>query len=160
MWVAAPAKMLLYFATKGHESGGLDFVSAAIERAKAKAAQRKIDAHLLVGNALELNKLGRQFDTVIDCGLFDTFSDQERPVFVQGLGEVLAVGADCCTFSVSRTRSRERKGRGELRNRKSETPSRNGWKVRRIEPTHFESVPTTGRAEVQPRWPEGMAGDD
>ena len=69
-WDAALAKTFLYLAAKGHESWGLDFVPVAIERAKPKAAQRGIDAHFLVGNALELNRLGRQFDTVIDCGLF------------------------------------------------------------------------------------------
>ena len=50
---------LLYLAARGHEAWGLDFVPVAIERAKAKAAQRGIDAHFIVGNALELNKLGQ-----------------------------------------------------------------------------------------------------
>ena len=45
-------------------SVGLDFVPVAIERAKAKAAERGIDAHFVVGNAQELKKLKRQFDTV------------------------------------------------------------------------------------------------
>jgi SAM-dependent methyltransferase len=40
---------LLYLAGKGHEAWGIDFVPLAIERAKAKAAQRGIDAHFLVG---------------------------------------------------------------------------------------------------------------
>src|SRR5271165_5008210 len=56
---------LLYLAARGHEACGLDFVAVAIERAKAKAAQRGINALFLVGNALELNQLGRRFDTVI-----------------------------------------------------------------------------------------------
>ncbi len=73
---------LLYLAARGHEACGLDFVPVAIERAKAKAAQRGIKADFIVGNALELKKLGRKFDTVIDCGLFHTFADEERPMFV------------------------------------------------------------------------------
>jgi SAM-dependent methyltransferase len=83
---------LLYLAARGHEAWGLDFVPVAIERAKAKATERGIEATFIVGNALELKKLGRQFDTVIDCGLFHTFADEERPVFVEGLGEVLRPG--------------------------------------------------------------------
>ena len=114
---------VLYLAAKGHESWGIDFVPVAIERAKAKAAQRGIDAHFLVGNALELSRLGRQFDTVIDCGLFHTFTDEERPVFVKGLSEVLRSGG-LLTSSVSRTRSLGPRGQGESPNRKSETPSR------------------------------------
>ena len=50
---------LLYLAARGHKAWGLDFVPVAIERAKAKAAQRGIDAHFLVGDALELKKLGQ-----------------------------------------------------------------------------------------------------
>ena len=113
---------LLYLATRGHEAWGLDFVPVAIERAKAKAAQRGIDAHFIVGNALELKKLGRKFDTVIDCGLFHTFADEERPVFVKGLATCLGMG-DCSTSSVSRTKNREPRGQGESASRKSEIPS-------------------------------------
>ncbi len=83
---------VLYLAARGHDCWGIDFVPVAIERAKAKAAQRGIDAHFIVGDALELNKLGRQFDTVIDCGLFHTFSDEQRPLFVRSLAEVLRAG--------------------------------------------------------------------
>jgi ubiquinone/menaquinone biosynthesis C-methylase UbiE len=82
----------LYLAARGRETWGIDFVPVVIERAKAKAAKRGSDAHFLVGNALELKKLGRQFDTVIDCGLFHTFSDEERPVFAEGLTHVLRAG--------------------------------------------------------------------
>src|SRR5580704_1958023 len=76
---------LLYLAASGHDARGLDFVPVAIERAKAKAAQRGTKAHFVVGNALELQKFKWQFDTVIDCGLYHTFSDEERPMFVLGL---------------------------------------------------------------------------
>jgi len=50
-----------------------------------------------------LNKLGA-LDTVIDCGLFHTFADEQRPVFVRSLAEVLRL-VDRCTSSVSPTRS-------------------------------------------------------
>ena len=75
---------LLYLAARGHEAWGIDLVPVAIERAKAKAAERGIAAHFIVGNALELSKLERQFDTAdCNCGLFDTFTDEDRPRFVQ-----------------------------------------------------------------------------
>src|SRR5271165_6795164 len=66
---------LLYLAARGHEAWGLDFVPLAIERAKAKAAQRAIEAHFLVGNSLELEQLGRQFDTVKDLYRVNTTVD-------------------------------------------------------------------------------------
>ena len=120
---------LLYLAAKGHESWGLDFVPVVIERAKTKAAERGIDARFIVGNALELDKLGRRFDTVIDCGLFHTFADEERPVFVRGLGKSFRPG-DCCTSSASPTRSRGPKGRDGFPGRKSGTLSGTDGKSR------------------------------
>lgn len=111
----------------------------AIERAKAKAAQRGITAHFIVGNALELNKLGRQFDTVIDCGLFHTFADEDRPVFVQGLAEVLRPGGLlhilCFSDEEPGTVGPRRITQQEIRD-----SFHDGWKVKQIEPTRFESL--------------------
>src|SRR5580700_10497346 len=55
----------LYLAARGHEVWGIDFVPLAIERAKAKAQDRGLSVHFQQADALELEKLGRQFDTVI-----------------------------------------------------------------------------------------------
>ena len=111
------------------------------------------------GNALELNKLGRQFDTVIDCGLFHTFSDEERPLFVEGLGEVLRSGGLlhilCFSDEEPGTEGPRRVTQQEIRD-----AFQNGWKVEQIEPTRFESVECAGQDGGQPRRPEGMAGDD
>jgi SAM-dependent methyltransferase len=130
---------LLYFAAKGHEAWGIDFVPLAIERAKARAAERNIDAHFLVANALELGKLGRQFNTVIDCGLFHTFSDAERLVFVKSLGEVLRKGGLYCLMCFSDeepgTFGPRRISQQEIR-----VSFKDGWTIRSIEPTQFESV--------------------
>jgi len=143
----------LYLAGKGHESWGLDFVSVAVERAKAKAVQRGIDAHFLVGNALELARLGRRFDTVIDCGLFHTFRDEERPVFVEGLTEVLGPGGLlhilCFSNEEPGTEGPRRVSQLEIRD-----AFRNGWKVKQIEPTRFESVERPGGMAVSPGGPK------
>lgn len=130
----------LYLASKGHETWGLDFVPVAIERAKAKAAERKIDVHFHVEDALKLEKLARQFDTVIDCGLFHTFSDQERPIFVEGLAQVLSSGGLlhilCFSDDEPGTEGPRRVSQQEIRE-----AFQTGWQVKQIEPTHFEIVP-------------------
>ena len=77
----------LYLASRGHEVWGLDFIPVAIEGAKAK--ERGLGVDFQVGDALKLDQLGRTFDTVIDCGLFHTFADEERPLYVSGLLMVL-----------------------------------------------------------------------
>ena len=144
---------LLYLAARGHEAWGIDFVPVAIERAKAKAAQRGIDAHFLVANALELHKLGRQFDTVIDCGLFHTFADEERPVFVRGLAEVLRPGGLlhllCFSDEEPGTEGPRRISQQEIRD-----AFQDGWKVQRIEPTSFESIPRPDGPKFSPGGPK------
>ena len=42
-----------------------------------------------IGDALHLEKLGRRFDTITDCGLFHVFSDEKRKLFAKSLKEVL-----------------------------------------------------------------------
>ncbi len=74
----------LYLAERGYDVWGIDFIPKAIERARAKAVQQGLGVHFQVGDALKLDVLGRTFDTVIDSGLFQTFSDEERSLFVQG----------------------------------------------------------------------------
>ena len=130
---------VLYLAARGHDCWGIDFVPVAIERAKAKAAQRGSNAHFIVGNALELSKLERQFDTVIDCGLFHTFTDEERPVFVKELAEVFRPGGLlhilCFSDEEPGTEGPRRVSQQEIRN-----SFRDGWKVHRIEPIRFEAL--------------------
>jgi cyclopropane fatty-acyl-phospholipid synthase-like methyltransferase len=130
---------LLYLAARDHEAWGIDFVAVAIEQAKAKAAERGINARFLVGNALELSTLGRQFDTVIDCGLFHTFADEERPAFVHGLAEALRPGGllHILRFSDEQpgTEGPRRITQQEIRN-----SFHDGWKVQHIEPNRFEAL--------------------
>ena len=129
----------LFLASQGHETWGLDFVPAAIERAKAKAAQRALAVHFLVGNALELDQLGRRFNTVIDCGLFHTFSDEERPVFVQGLAAAVQhegwLHILCFSDQEPGTDGPRRVTQHEIRDAFAM-----GWEVCQIEPTRFETV--------------------
>ena len=82
----------LYLASRGHEVWGLDFIPVAIERADVKAQERGLNVHFQVGDALKLDQLRRTFDSVIDCGLFHTFTDEERPLYVSGLATVVRPG--------------------------------------------------------------------
>jgi cyclopropane fatty-acyl-phospholipid synthase-like methyltransferase len=139
----------LFLASRGHETWGLDFVPAAVERAKAKAAQRALAVHFMVGNALELERAleleqpGKRFDTVIDCGLFHTFGVQERPVFVQGLAAVLQhqglLHILCFSDQEPGTDGPRRVTQQEIRDAFAI-----GWQVRQIEPTRFETVEHPG----------------
>ena len=76
----------LFFASKGYGVLGIDLAPRAIEIADKKSRERKIPAEFRVADALDLPRLGRGFDVVIDSGLFHTFTDDERPVYASEIG--------------------------------------------------------------------------
>jgi SAM-dependent methyltransferase len=82
----------LFFAGLGHRVTGIDFVEEAIRRARCKAAERGLSVEFLVKDATTLNNWGPRFATVIDCGLFHVFSDDDRRRYVEGLARVLKPG--------------------------------------------------------------------
>src|SRR5262249_62293731 len=84
----------LYLAEKGLEVLGIDRVPAAMEKARAKAAERGSKATFQVADALQLGKLRKKFDTVLDCGLFHVLSDDDREKYAKALATaVKAQGA-------------------------------------------------------------------
>lgn len=75
----------LLAASLGLEATGIDAAPTAISSAHGKAQERHLAARFVVGDALDLAALGEQFDTVLDCGLFHVFSDEERTRLVDSL---------------------------------------------------------------------------
>jgi SAM-dependent methyltransferase len=67
---------------------GVDVAETALAIARAKAVDRGIEAEFAAADALQLERLGRRFDTVLDCGLFHTFDGGERPGYVASLASV------------------------------------------------------------------------
>ena len=78
----------LYLASLGLSVLGVDVAETALAIARAKAADRTIKVEFAAADAFELERLGRKFDTVLDCGLFHTFDGDERPVYVASLASV------------------------------------------------------------------------
>ncbi|WP_433192785.1 class I SAM-dependent methyltransferase [Nocardia sp. CA-107356] len=67
---------------------GVDVAETALAIARDKAAARGIEAEFAVADAFQLERLGRRFDTVLDCGLFHAFDEDERPGYVASLASV------------------------------------------------------------------------
>jgi SAM-dependent methyltransferase len=82
----------LHLAERGLPVLGVDVAETAITSARRKAEQRGVDAEFAVADALRLARVGRVFDTVLDCGLFHTFDDEERAAYVASLTSVTAPG--------------------------------------------------------------------
>jgi hypothetical protein len=58
----------------------------ALAIAREKADDRRIEVEFAAADAFWLERLGRRFETVLDCGLFHTFDGGERPGYVASLG--------------------------------------------------------------------------
>jgi len=79
----------IFFAGVGLDVWGLDAAPLAIKKARKKALERGARIKFVTGDALHLEKLKRRFDSITDCGLFHTFSDEKRKLFVKSLKAAL-----------------------------------------------------------------------
>jgi SAM-dependent methyltransferase len=78
----------LHVASLGHAVIGVDVAETALTMAHEKAVARGIVCDFAFGDAFELTRLGRTFETVLDCGLFHTFDAVERLRYVSNLAAV------------------------------------------------------------------------
>ncbi|MBE3014556.1 class I SAM-dependent methyltransferase [Microbispora sp. NEAU-D428] len=82
----------LHVASLGLPVLGVDVAETALAIARAKAGDRGIEAEFAAADALRLGRLGRRFETVLDCGLFHTFDGDERSGYVTSLASVTEPG--------------------------------------------------------------------
>jgi cyclopropane fatty-acyl-phospholipid synthase-like methyltransferase len=82
----------LYLAERGYQVMGVDLSPRAIAKARDKAEARGLEVNFVVHDALQLDILGLEFDTVIDSGLFHVFNDEDRSRFAESVAGVLTSG--------------------------------------------------------------------
>jgi SAM-dependent methyltransferase len=137
----------LHLASLGLSVLGVDVADTALAIARAKADDRGIEVEFAAADAFQLERLGRTFETVLDCGLFHTFDGAERPRYAASLASVTDdngtayvlcfsdQGPDTGPHPISREELRAAFSRG------------NGWNVAAIEPDqvqtrlHHDGVP-------------------
>lgn len=131
---------VLYFAKRGCDVTGIDFLEDPIRQAKRKAADRGLKGTFLVKDALTLANWSVQFENAIDSGLFHVFSDDDRRRYVEGLATVLKPGGRlfllCFSDAEPGTHGPRRVSKNEL-----EAAFATGWSVETIEPSRFETLP-------------------
>jgi SAM-dependent methyltransferase len=71
---------------------GVDVAETALAMAREKSRTRGIEAEFVAADAFHLERVGRTFETVLDCGLFHTFDAEERPRYVASLASVTELG--------------------------------------------------------------------
>ncbi len=136
---------VLYLAAHGYDAMGVDGAPTAIKKARAKAKERGLAVYFLVADALKLSIPNRQFDTVIDSGLFHVFSDEERDQFRAGLEGVLRPGG---TYFMMCFSEKQPGSWGPRRVTQAEIRSafQDGWRTNYIQPSAFDI--TGGHAEA------------
>lgn len=139
----------LHIASLGLPVLGVDVAGTALAIARLKAAERGIEAEFTTADAFRLDRLGRGFATVLDCGLFHTFDGEERPRYVASLAAV--TGTDATLYVLCFSDEGSETGphpvsQDELR---AAFGPGNGWSVAAIEP---ERVLTRFHADGAPAW--------
>ena len=128
----------LFLANQGYEVTGIDAVEAAIRKAKEKSRERGVPAVFLEWDALKISGLGKRFDTVIDCGLFHVFSDEERPLYAQELRSILVPGGTFRMLCFSEMESGDW-GPRRVTQREIREAFDRGWKVDSVQEARFET---------------------
>jgi cyclopropane fatty-acyl-phospholipid synthase-like methyltransferase len=139
----------LLAASHGADALGVDLSPTAIDRARAKAAERGLTARFEVADVLQFTPTGSGgFDVVIDSGLFHVFSDEDRPRYVESLASLVRRGGNCYLMCFS---DREPGDWGPRRVRQDELVAAfaDGWTVESIEAATCEINPIQGVTQVQ-----------
>jgi len=137
----------LFLASRGHRVVGVDFAAEAIAKARAKAIERGLDVELVVGDALDLARLGRTFDTALDVGLFHCLQPGERRSYAAGLRAVIRPGGRAFLLCWS-TRNPFGIGPTRIAARDIRAAFRRGWEVEAIEPENLETLLPAGRVHA------------
>ena len=127
----------LMAAALGLETVGIDAAPTAIAIAKRKAEERALAVRFIVADALDLATLATTFDTVLDCGLFHIFDDDERARYVDSLRAALVSGGRYHMLCFS---DRQPGDWGPRRVRADEIVASfaSGWRIDAIEPATLE----------------------
>ncbi len=131
---AARGENALLAASLGLSVLGVDVAETAIAVAQQKAHDREIQAEFAVADCFELGRLGRTFDTVMDCGMFHTCDADERAVYAASLASVTQRDATVyvlCFSDEGADVGPHPVGRGDIT--KAFDPGR-GWNVVAVEP--------------------------
>jgi SAM-dependent methyltransferase len=154
----------LHLASMGLSVLGVDVAETALAIARRKAGGRGIEVEFADADAFQLERLGRRFETVLDCGLFHTFDGDERPGYAASLASVtvhhgtlylLCFSDDAPITGPHPIRQEEL--------RAAFNPG-NGWNVVAIEPDRIQTRyhgdgPPAWVATIKRIWTPGFAGD-
>lgn len=126
----------LFFASRGCEVTGIDFLERPIKKAISKAEERGLTATFQQEDALNLENWTETFDVAIDCGLFHSLGEAERKKYLSGLWHVLKPNGLFVMLCFS---DAEPEGNGPQRISESMLHAAFWyyWQIQAIDPTRF-----------------------
>ena len=123
----------------GLQATGIDLAANALQTARDKAAERSRTARFLQHDARQLADLAEHFDTVLDCGLFHIFDDEDRAAYLDGLHRVLNPGGRYFMLGVSDRQPGQWGGRmRKLTRDEIRAVFADGWQIDSLEPATIE----------------------
>lgn len=143
---------VLFFAARGQDAYGIDFVPEVIATAQAAADRRGLTATFRVWDALALHQLPRQFDNVIDCGLFHVLGPDDRAPYVRSAHGALRPGGRLWLLCFS---EREPPGPGPRRVTRGELESAfaESWAIEALERVRMEAAAHAPVGDYSPGGP-------
>lgn len=129
----------LHIAALGLPVLGVDIAETALAMARQKAADRGIEIEFTTADALHLERLGRTFETVLDCGLFHSFDSEERSQYAASVASVTE--RDGTLYVLCFSDDGPDTGPHPIRQEELRAAfnSSNGWNVAAIEPERLET---------------------
>jgi len=128
---------------------GVDVAETALAIARQKAAERGIEVEFAAADAFQLERLGRMFQTVLDCGLFHTFEGDERTRYVASLASVTEHGGTVYVLCFSDDGPDTGPHPIRQEELKAAFNPSSGWNVAAIKP---EPIETRMHANGAPGW--------
>jgi cyclopropane fatty-acyl-phospholipid synthase-like methyltransferase len=129
---------VLHLCEQGLTVCGADVSHKAIEIAKGKADERGLKPTFVVGDALNLARLEKTFDTVLDCGLFHVFTVEERKQLAARVASVLSPNGKYVILTISRDNGPGPWPHGESADEITEI-FHVGWRLEFIRPARFQT---------------------
>jgi SAM-dependent methyltransferase len=129
----------LHVASMGLPVLGVEVAETALAIARKNANNRGLDVEFAAADALHLERLGRRFETVLDCGLFHTFDGDEQPQYAASLASVTEHGGTLyvlCFSDVGPDTGPHPVRKAEL---KAAFKQAIGWNVVAIEPDRIQT---------------------
>jgi len=127
----------LMAAELGLDATGIDSSPRAIALAEQKAKDRNLAASFLVRDALEPQTGNEHYDTVLDCGLFHAFDDDDRAIYVRNLTAIVAPGGRYLMLCFSDQQPGDW-GPRRISRTEIESSFADGWRINSLEHSRIE----------------------